>query len=132
MALVYKWLLQCLIDLKPLEFFLNGAELSSGGSKGGRRGCANPSRGSKFFQFHAVFWEILAKSYVGAPPGELAPPPRGNPGSATAFIESCLSHVSYWQCLSILVTYTRSGRFESFYCNDKCFVTEFTELRLNI
>ena len=25
----------------------------------------------------------MAKSYVGAPPGELAPPPRGNPGSAT-------------------------------------------------
>ena len=40
-------------------------------------------RGSKFFQFHAVFWEILAKSYVGAHPGELAPPPRGNPRSAT-------------------------------------------------
>ena len=33
------------------------------------------------------FWEILAKSYVGAPPpphlGGLAPPPRGNPRSAT-------------------------------------------------
>ena len=25
----------------------------------------------------------MAKSYVGAPPGELAPPPRVNPGSAT-------------------------------------------------
>ena len=25
----------------------------------------------------------MAKSYVGAPPGELAPPPRRNPGSAT-------------------------------------------------
>ena len=33
------------------------------------------------------FWENLAKSYVGAspPPGELAPPPWGNPGSATEF-----------------------------------------------
>ena len=30
------------------------------------------------------FWEILAKSYVGAP-GGLAPPPRGNPGSTTGF-----------------------------------------------
>ena len=29
------------------------------------------------------FWENLAKSYVGAPPGELALPHRGNPGSAT-------------------------------------------------
>ena len=29
------------------------------------------------------FWENLAKSYVGTPPfGELAPPPRENPGSA--------------------------------------------------
>ena len=27
------------------------------------------------------FWEILAKSYVGAPRG--VPPPRRNPGSAT-------------------------------------------------
>ena len=29
------------------------------------------------------FWENLAKSCVGTPPGGLAPPPRGNPGSAT-------------------------------------------------
>ena len=29
------------------------------------------------------FWEILAKSYVGAPPEELMPPPWGNPRSAT-------------------------------------------------
>ena len=36
----------------------------SGGSKGGHEG-RDP--GSKFFQFHAVFWENLAKSYVGAP-----------------------------------------------------------------
>ena len=39
---------------------------------------------SKLFQFHAVFWGYLAKSYVRAPStGRLAPPPRGNPGSAT-------------------------------------------------
>ena len=41
------------------------------------------------------FWENLAKSYVGAtpppPPGELASPPQGNPGSATALIESGLN-----------------------------------------
>ena len=48
-----------------------------------------PPAQSKFFQFHAVFGKNLAKSYVGAPPprpfpdGGLAPPPRGNPGSAT-------------------------------------------------
>ena len=33
------------------------------------------------------FRENLAKLYVGAPPGELAPPPHGNPGSPT---ELCL------------------------------------------
>ena len=31
------------------------------------------------------FWDNLANLYVGAPPGELAPLPRGNPGSATAY-----------------------------------------------
>ena len=61
-----------------------GGTHSSGRSKGAQGTRAlPPSSGSKFFQFHAVFWEILAKSYV-PPPGELAPPPRGNPGSATA------------------------------------------------
>ena len=40
---------------------------------------------SKFLSISCSFWEILAKSYVGAPlpTGELAPPPRGNPGSTT-------------------------------------------------
>ena len=53
----------------------------SGGSKGGA-GDAPP--GSKFFQFHAVFGKIR-QICVLAPPGELAPPPRGNPGSATGY-----------------------------------------------
>ena len=43
-----------------------------------------PPGGPKFFQSHADFWKFSVKSYVGAPSaGELAPPPRGNPGSAT-------------------------------------------------
>ena len=42
-----------------------------------------PPRGSKFFQFHAVFEKIWQNRML-APPGELAPPPRGNPASATA------------------------------------------------
>ena len=41
-----------------------------------------PSPGSKFFQFHAVFGKFWQNRML-APPGELAPPPRGNPGSAT-------------------------------------------------
>ena len=43
---------------------------------------ARPPRGSKFFQFHAVFGKIWQNRML-APPWELAPPPRGNPGSAT-------------------------------------------------
>ena len=53
----------------------------SGGSKGGRKGRAPPW--AQILSISCSFWENLAKSYVGAPPGELAPPPRGNPGSAT-------------------------------------------------
>ena len=40
--------------------------------------------GPKFFQFHAVFRKIWQNHKLASLPGELAPPPRGNPGSATA------------------------------------------------
>ena len=43
---------------------------------------APPPGGPNSFNFMQL-WENLAKSYVGGPPGELAPPLRGNPGSAT-------------------------------------------------
>ena len=36
--------------------------------------------GSKFFQFHAVFGKFWENRML-PPPGRLAPPPRGNPGS---------------------------------------------------
>ena len=36
----------------------------------------------KFFSISCSFWGQFAKSYVGAPPGGLAPPPTGNPGCA--------------------------------------------------
>ena len=52
-------------------------------SKGGGARDARPP-GSQFYQFHAVFgkiWQIVCWH----PPGELTPPPRGNPGSVTAF-----------------------------------------------
>ena len=52
----------------------------------GRRGRAPPPLGVQILSISCSFWEILAKSYVGAPPGELAPPARGNPGSATELI----------------------------------------------
>ena len=44
-----------------------------------------PPHGPKFSQFHAVFLQNLAKSYVGTP-GGLASPPTGNPGSAPGFL----------------------------------------------
>ena len=56
-------------------------KILSGGFREGAPG-ARPSYGPKFSQFHAVFLQNLAKSYVGAPPGGLAPPPMRNPGCA--------------------------------------------------
>ena len=62
---------------------------SSGRSKGGRRGRAPPPpRQLKFLHFHAVFGENWQNHRL-APPRELAPPPRGNPGSATEFRLIC-------------------------------------------
>ena len=69
---------------------LSGGSLSGGLCPGavadlrGVRGMHAPWA-SKFFKFHAVFWENLAKSYVGAPLGSwhpllgemLDPPLRG-------------------------------------------------------
>ena len=46
------------------------------------------SPGAQILSISCIFWENLSKSYVGAPPWELAPPTRGNPGSTTAY--SCL------------------------------------------
>ena len=44
---------------------------------------ARPPLQPKIFSISCSFSQNLAKSYVGAP-GELAPPPMGNPGSAPA------------------------------------------------
>ena len=49
----------------------------------GGTGDARPAWESKFFQFHAVFGKFWQNRMLAPPPGELAPPPRGNPGSAT-------------------------------------------------
>ena len=51
--------------------------------RGARDPHASPP-GVQILSISCSFWEISAKLYIGAPPpGELAPPPRGNPGSAT-------------------------------------------------
>ena len=67
-------------------------ELHNGASKGGARDDF-PLR-AQILSISCSFWEILAKSYVGVPPppGELAPPPRGNPGSATVASLLCMSY----------------------------------------
>ena len=45
--------------------------------------------GSKFFQFHAVFWKIWQNRM-------LAPPPRENPGSATGRIQNLSVQIHHW------------------------------------
>ena len=46
-------------------------------------GDQSPPPGSKFFEFHAVSGKIWQNRMLAPPPGQLAPLPRGNPGSAT-------------------------------------------------
>ena len=59
----------------------------SGGSKGGARD-APPGGANSFnsMQFLGNFGKIVC--WRPPPPGELAPPPRGNPGSATAHLSN--------------------------------------------
>ena len=54
---------------------------------GGLHPASPPPRpqGPKFSQFHAVFCKIW-QNHMFAPPGGLAPPPMGNPGSAPGFL----------------------------------------------
>ena len=58
----------------------NSRTIISGGFRG-RAQRAPPLR-PKIFSISCSFSQNLAKSYVGAPPRRLAPPPTGNPGSA--------------------------------------------------
>ena len=77
----------------------------------GRKGRA-PPWGPNSFNF-MQFWELLAKWYVGAP-RELAPPPRGNPGSATDRVHrKWFSHSLYWSLyycnVNVFVLYSSSS-----------------------
>ena len=56
--------------------------VSSGGSKGGVREMYPPPGGPNSFNF-MQFLGKFGKIILAPPPGELAPPPQGNPGSAT-------------------------------------------------
>ena len=70
----------------------NSRRLGAVADLGGARPARAPPYGSKFSQFHAVFREIWQNHMLAPPPGGLAPPPTGNPGSApevVMFMESC-------------------------------------------
>ena len=59
----------------------------------GARG-TRASLGVQILSISCSFWENLAKLYVGAPaPRELAPAPRGNPGSSTGY--HVVGHLGY-------------------------------------
>ena len=69
--------------------YLQVADHCIGGSRGGVRDARPPPWASKFFRFHAVFGKIWR---VHAPPGGFTPPPRENPGSATALYLKITGH----------------------------------------
>ena len=46
-----------------------------------------PPHGAQILSISCSFWENLPKSYIDVSPGGLAPPPQGNPGSATGLLK---------------------------------------------
>ena len=56
-----------------------------GGSKGGRQGRAPPPLGPNFFNFMQFLGKFGKNNRLVPPPLQLAHPPLGNPGSATAW-----------------------------------------------
>ena len=58
-------------------------------------GVRAPPPGPKFLYFHAVLGENWSNSVL-TPPLELAPPPLGNPGSATGKKCPSLSYSGYF------------------------------------
>ena len=91
----------------------------------GREGCT-PPWGSNSFNFMQFFGKI-GKIICWHLPGDLAPPPRGNPGSATADNFSLIDHMTTYlkwlalnpvtktnprdtSVLSFKLTYSRGGQ----------------------
>ena len=68
---------------------------------GGFRGVpwCTPLYGANFSEFHAVFHKIW-QNHMLSPPGGLAPPPMGNPGSAHGYrgIHSCTGPLFWCIC----------------------------------
>ena len=73
---------QKLIWLEGLLWWEVMSVSSSGGSKGGARD-ARPPFDPRFLHFRAVFGKNWQNNRLAHPPLGLAPPPLGNPGSAT-------------------------------------------------
>ena len=103
-------------------------DLDSGGPKWAR-GTRPPPPRLQILSISCNFSENMAKSYVGAPlPGELAPPPRGNHGSATVkvvivlvdLILRQLKHKISRVYLLLWATFFHHGVLLSTYCN--CFI----------
>ena len=74
------------------------ADLRGGGTPGKRA----PPMGQIFSQFHAVFRKFLAKSYVAPAPGELAPPPTGNPGSAPGHVNRVILSCQIFLLIAVI------------------------------
>ena len=86
----------CALRRENIKFRSLVRMLSIGGSRGGgRQGRAPPPRPQNFFIFMQFSGKIGQIIGWRPPPRELAPPPRGNPGSATAE-ELLVFCVFYW------------------------------------
>ena len=80
-----------------MHSMLSMLTLSSGGSKGGT-GDACPPGGPNSFNF-MQFLGKFGKIVCWCPPGELVPPPQGNPGSATAVYTVFTPHSTLYKVL---------------------------------
>ena len=65
------------------------------GSDGSKGGAPRP----KMFSISCVFLEFLENHRLATPPGGLAPPPMGNPGSAPAGVQILSISCSFWENL---------------------------------
>ena len=79
-----------------------------------------PPYGPKFFRFHAVFGDILQNRMSAPPPGELAPPPMGNPGCAPNkhMVQETDNYDMEWQSTNKQQMYTDqqiAGRSDAYF-----------------
>ena len=63
--------------------------------RGARRTPPGGPNSFNFMQFLGKFGKIVR----WRPPGEMASPPRGNPGSATGYLETLFIYIKLCQCM---------------------------------